>query len=191
MLEKLPHAIGAALRGVRPGLEGTIAAMPGIAGAPDTIRVTSPAFADGNPIPARYTEDGDGLSPPLAWSGIPPEARSVVLAIEDADSPTPHPLVHALLPSLPPGDGALAEGALPRDGDPDDAPPMGRNSFLGAEYLPPDPPPGHGPHRYVIQVFALDIAPVFGGHPGRGAVVEAMRGHVVARGQMVGTYERD
>ncbi len=62
-----------------------------------TIEVASLAFADHAPIPARYTADGDGLSPPLAWRALPPEASAVVLLVEDADSPTPNPLVHAIV----------------------------------------------------------------------------------------------
>lgn len=190
MLEKLPHAIGSALSGIRPGLGKTVYGGPDVAASPETIRVTSPAFADGAPIPERHTEDGEGLSPPLAWTGVPEGTLSVVLLVEDADSPTPAPLVHAIVPSLPGRDGELPEGALPSDAAPDDGPEMGRNSFLSAEYLPPDPPPGHGPHRYLFQVYALDAAPTFDGHPGRGALLAAMRGHVLARGLLTGTCER-
>lgn len=141
MLEKLPHAIGSALSGIRPGLGKTVYGGPDVAASPETIRVTSPAFTDGAPIPERHTEDGEGLSPPLAWTGVPEGTLSVVLLVEDADSPTPAPLVHAIVPSLPGQDGELPEAALPSDAAPDDGPEMGRNSFLSAEYLPPDPPP--------------------------------------------------
>lgn len=191
MLEKLPHIVGSALTGVRPGLDRIVAAGEDFAGIADAIRVTSPAFADGAPIPSPYTEDGDAISPPLAWSGVPVETRSVVLVIEDADSPTPAPLVHALVWSLPGRDGELTEGALPSEAAPGDESLMGKNSFLGAEYLAPDPPPGHGPHRYAVQVFALDTSLAFDGHLGRGALVAAMRGHVLAKGVLVGTYERE
>ena len=190
MLEKLPHAVGEALRRIRPGPERTIFHGPEIGSAPATIRVTSTAFVEGGAIPARYTEDGEALSPPLAWTGVPAGAEAVVLVIEDADSPTPAPLVHTIVWNLPGQDGELGEGDLPSDSGPDDAIAMGRNSFLGAEYLPPDPPPGHGPHRYLFQLFALDTALPFDGHPGRGALVKAMEGHVIARGVLTGTFER-
>ena len=190
MLEKLPHLLGETLRSVRPGPERTIFHGPEVGSAAAIIRVTSSAFADGGEIPARYTEDGDALSPPLAWAGVPEDTQAVVLVIEDADSPTPAPLVHTIVWNLPGQDGELGEGDLPSDGGPDDEIAMGKNSFLGAEYLPPDPPPGHGPHRYLFQVFALDAALDFGGHPGRGALVKAMQGHVIARGVLTGTFER-
>ncbi len=197
MLEKLPHAIGQALSGVRAGLERTIVHGPDLADVPDTLRVLSPAFADGGAIPERFTEDGDAVSPPLAWTGVPAAARAVTLVIEDADSPTPSPLVHAIVWNLPGRDGDIAEGALPSDDSPEgDASPglepdLGRNSFFGAEYLAPDPPPGHGPHRYVFQVFALAEPLPLDGHPGRSALMAAMRGRVLAKGALVGIYERE
>lgn len=112
MLEKLPHAIGQVLKGKGPGLDKTVYYCESIDGAPESITVTSEAFADGGAIPARFTEDGEKISPPLAWQGVPKDAVSLVLVIEDADSPTPSPIVHALVFDLPASDGALAEGAL-------------------------------------------------------------------------------
>ena len=190
MLEKLPHAIGEALKTVRPGQEAILYYAEAAQGAAETLDVTSSAFADGAPIPVRYTADGDKLSPPLAWSGVPADAAAVVLVIEDPDAPAPSPLVHTLAWALAGRDGELAEGALKSPGSPGDAVSLGRNSFFGAAYLPPDPPPGHGPHRYCIQVFALDAPPGLSGAPIRTQVAHAINGHVVAKGLLVGTYER-
>lgn len=189
MLEKMPHAVGEAMGGLRAGLEGT-AWHGALSGAPDAIRVTSPAFAEGAPIPAAHTADGPGTSPPLAWAGVPEAARAVVLVVEDADSPTPKPLVHAIAWNLPAGDGALAEGALPGPGGTGTVAALGENSFLKPQYLPPDPPTGHGDHRYLFQVYALDEPLEFGTPPGRGALLASMEGHVVARGCLTGTYRR-
>lgn len=189
MLEKLPHALGEAMAPLRAGLEGT-ASHGALSGAPDAIRVTSPAFADGGAIPAAHTADGPGTSPPLAWAGVPEGTRAVVLLVEDADSPTPKPLVHAIAWQLPPDDGSLAEGALPGPGGEGTVTALGENSFMRAQYLPPDPPTGHGDHRYLFQVFALDLALAFGTPPGRGALLAAMEGHVLARGCLTGTYRR-
>lgn len=190
MLEKLPHAVGAALRGIGPGLEKTIYYGGDVATAAETIRVTSSAFDDGMPIPARYTEDGDKVSPPIAWTGVPSDALAIAILIEDADSPTPQPLVHLIAWDLAGRDGELPEAGLKSKGADGDAHALGKNSFLSAEYLPPDPPTGHGPHRYVVQVYALDRALKLSGTPGRGALLDAMRGHVVAKGVLTGTYER-
>ena len=67
---------------------------------------------------------------------------------------------------------------------------LGKNSFQSLGWLPPDPPTGHGPHRYAVQVYALDYRPDLEEGAGRGAVVKALQGHVVAKGLLVGTYER-
>lgn len=191
MLKHLPSRLGHALRGIRPGLEKLVANRAETSGGAASITVTSSAFQNGAAIPIRYTADGEKLSPPLAWNGVPANAKAVVLLFEDADSPTPHPLVHAIVPKLPATEGSLAEGALPSPAGAGEAHRMGRNSFLRAGYLPPDPPPGHGPHRYAFQAFALDAVPLLGETPGRKKLIGALRGHVLAKGCLIGTYERD
>lgn len=190
MLEKLPGAIGHALHGVRAGLDEIVFNTLGLREGMSTIQVASLAFADHAPIPARYTADGEGLSPPLSWTGIPPNAASLVLIVEDADSPTPNPLVHAIVVGLPPGDGALQESAMPSEDNEGAGVHAGLNSYLQAAWLPPDPPPGHGVHRYAFQVFALDATPEFSDAPGRDAVTDALRDHAIASGLLIGTCER-
>ena len=190
MLEKLPRGIGEALKGAGPGLDAILYHQDVAGSAPGSLILTSPAFRDGQAIPVRFTADGDKLSPPLAWTGVPERAKGMVLVIEDPDAPAPTPLVHTLAWALPGHDDELAEGALKSPGSGGEAISLGRNSFLGAEYLPPDPPPGHGPHRYCFQVFALDTALHLHGSPIRTQVAHAMKGHVIARGLLVGTYER-
>ena len=189
MLEKVPAAVGHALSAVRPGLEKLICADDSVS-APESIIVESTAFGEGEPIPARYTEDGEGLSPPLAWTNVPERAGSVILVIEDADSPTPAPFVHALVFGLPGGDTDLPAGALPGKAGPGTIPTLGKNTFRKARYLPPDPPTGHGPHRYVFQVYALEGASTLDGEPEKHDIVEALKGRVAARGQLIGAYER-
>ena len=190
MLEKLPDAIGHALQGVRAGLDEIVFNTLGLREGMGTLHVGSLAFADHAPIPARYTADGDGVSPPLQWTGIPAEAVTLVLLVEDADSPTPNPLVHAIAVGLPPGDGALAEAAFASEGHDGVGLHTGLNSYLQSGWLPPDPPPGHGVHRYAFQLFALDTAPVFSDAPGRDEVIAALRDHAIASGLLIGTCER-
>jgi len=191
MLEKAPPALGRILEGVRAGMDKLVWANEGVA-APETIKVVSEAFAESEPIPYLYTEDGEKISPPLSWSGTPAGAVSVILVVEDADSPTPSPIVHALVYDLPPGDCHLKAGALPSKGGPGEAAgyAMGRNSFRAAQYLAPDPPPAHGPHRYVFQVYALDRRPDLSEEPEKSDILTALLGHVIARGSLTGTYER-
>lgn len=190
MLEHLPSALGQALKSIRPGLGKITASSPDFAAVPDTISVSSKAFANGEQMPARFTEDGAKVSPPLAWSGVPAGTAAVVLLVEDADSPTPSPLVHAIAWSLAGGDGALEEGMLKSEGSGGWPQALGKNSFLKPEYLPPDPPSGHGSHQYAFQVFALDRILELDEAPGRGALIDAMKGHVLAKGCLVGRYER-
>jgi Raf kinase inhibitor-like YbhB/YbcL family protein len=190
MLEKLPDVIGHALHGIRAGMDEIVFNTLGLRQGMASIVVSSLAFADHAPLPARYTADGEGVSPPLQWRDVPEGTVSVVLLVEDADSPTPSPLVHAIVVGLPPQDGALAEGALPSDGREGTGLHVGRNSYLQAAWLPPDPPPGHGVHRYAFQIYALDAVPAFSETPGRDEVVEALRAHALASGLLIGSCER-
>ena len=187
MLHAIMHGIGSALRPVRPGL-ATLAGMRFRGTAP--LEVTSGSFS--GILPVRFTADGAGLSPALAWSGLPPGTRSVVVLVQDADIPAPRPLTHLILYGLSPSLAHLAEGEVPQRlrGLAEHGYHCGRNGFGMTGWLPPSPPPGHGPHRYAFQVFALDGTPQFRVPPGRGALMRAMDGHVLAFGQVIGTYER-
>jgi phosphatidylethanolamine-binding protein (PEBP) family uncharacterized protein len=193
MLGKLPESVGEALHNTRAGLEQTViwrlSKSPRLA----LIEVSSSAFASENPIPLRYTADGEGISPPLEWnvapSGLPPGTSSVVVIVEDADSPTPHPLVHAIVVNLDPRESSIVEGGLDSPDHKGIGLKTGPNSFLSRAWLPPDPPPRHGPHRYVFQVFALRGA-LFEKAPGREELVRAIAERGIAAGCVIGTYER-
>ncbi|MCJ2034399.1 YbhB/YbcL family Raf kinase inhibitor-like protein [Methylobacterium sp. J-068] len=185
MLEKIPHAVGAALSGLKAGLDRT-AYHSDFADVPEGIGLTSLAFEDGAAIPARFTADGIGSAPPLAWSGLPAGTARVVVLVEDAGSPTPNPLVHLIAWNLDPA-APLAEGAASQ---PQSGLDLGQNSFLKAGWLPPDPPTGHGPHAYLFQAYALDTPLTLAEHLGRGALLEAMQGHVLAKGCLTGNYGR-
>ena len=190
MLENLPDFVGHALRDQRAGLAQIVFNRLPLGAGQGAIAVTSLAFVDHGPLPTLYSADGDGLSPPLQWSGVPDAATSVVLIVEDADSPTPHPLVHAIAIGLPTQDGSLRQGAL---ADADSLPAgarLGRNSYLQFGWLAPDPPPGHGRHRYAFQVFALAGDEPLPEAPGRDALVELLEARAIASGLVVGTYER-
>ena len=190
MLEKLPDALGHALINQRAGLEKIAFNAIGLRAGMGTLEIRSVAFPDHAPLPVPYTADGDGLSPPLQWSGLPDGTRSVALIVEDADAPTPQPLVHAIVVELLPRDTALAQGALPSPDHDGLGIKVGKNSFLEAKWLPPDPPPGHGVHRYAFQVFALSAAVEFSETPGREEVLDVLRDKAIASGLLIGTYER-
>ena len=191
MLEKLPDTIGHALQEVRAGLDKIAFNTLGHRRGMGTIKLSSLAFADHAPLPSRYTADGEGRSPPLHWTGVPPATVSLVLLVEDADSPTPHPLVHAIAVDLPGADGGLHEGVLAHGEDEGDGVHTGRNSYLRTAWLPPDPPPGHGVHRYAFQIFALGAPHAFSATPGRDEILDALKAHSTASGLLIGTCERD
>ena len=105
MLQVLPAGLGRALSRLRPGINALLFAGVNV---PAVIEVTSPAFLQGGTIPPLYTADGAGMSPPLTWRGLPADAAALLLVVEDADSPTPRPLVHAIATSLPLAEAGLA-----------------------------------------------------------------------------------
>jgi len=153
------------------------------------IRLTSPAFADGDTIPARYTCDGADLSPPLRWSHLPPGTKALALICDDPDAPG-GTWQHWLLVNLSPDLGGLAEG----EGSTGETLPagavLGVNSWGKRRYGGPCPPPGK-PHRYYFRLFALS-EPVPGAEAGldRAALDAALAGRVLAEGRLMGTYRR-
>jgi Raf kinase inhibitor-like YbhB/YbcL family protein len=190
MLEKIPARVGRALSALRAGADDLAIADTELTGVNASIEVSSPAFAYNEVLPIQYTADGAGISPPLEWRGVPIDAQGIVLLLEDADSPTPHPLVHAIVWDLPGADGSLPEGALPTNRRSAETFGLGKNSYLTPTYLPPDPPPGHGAHRYAFQIFALEVAPRFDKPPGRSVLLARIRDRVIAKGLLIGRYER-
>jgi Raf kinase inhibitor-like YbhB/YbcL family protein len=210
MLEKLPESVGHALINQRAGMDHVVYNQLFRLRATARLDVRSAAFTFNAQLPVRFTADGDGLSPPLAWEGVPAGTESVALIVEDADSPTPHPLVHAIVVNLGNSDGGIEEGALDSPDHVGVGLAVGTNSFFKRAWLPPDPPRGHGVHRYVFQVFALGRPAESGGGadlktaasgrahdtptdtaaPGRRAFIEMVLERAVAVGCLIGTYER-
>jgi len=170
------------------------AVLPGAPawGASVPPKLTSPAFAAGGSIPARFTCDGDDVSPPLAWSDPPAGTKSFALIVDDPDAPDPEAprtiWVHWVVYDLPADARSLREGArtsadLPKGGR------MGRNDWGKPAWGGPCPPVGR--HRYFFKLAALDV--VLGD---RGALTKrdleaAIEGHVLAQAELVGTYERE
>jgi Raf kinase inhibitor-like YbhB/YbcL family protein len=158
--------------------------------AEDAMMLTSSAFADNQPIPKLYTCGGKDTSPPLSWSGVPANAKSLALIEDDPDAPDPAApkmtWVHWLLYNIPVTVTALPEGvsasALPKGTL------EGSSDFHRTGYGGPCPPVGR--HRYFHKLYALDTVLPDLNHPDKKALEKAMKGHIVAEAQLVGTYEK-
>lgn len=158
--------------------------------AEETMALTlkSSAFTEGSKIPTRYTCEGNDISPPLTWQGVPDKARSLVLIVDDPDAPDPMApkmtWVHWVLYNIPPNTTGLAEGIanLPAGTG------EGINDWKRAGYGGPCPPIGS--HRYLHKIYALDTVLEGLNHPDKSAVEAAMDGHVIAKTILTGTYEK-
>jgi Raf kinase inhibitor-like YbhB/YbcL family protein len=155
------------------------------------LTLTSPAFSNEETIPRQYTCDGADQSPPLRWTGAPPETQSFALIVHDPDAPRGD-FTHWVLFDIPADMAEIPEGAAP-DGVGTGAERRrgGTNDFGKEGYGGPCPPPGHGRHRYFFTLYSLDRGNLGLGRGARRAEVEAaMQGHVLAQAQLMGTYER-
>lgn len=181
------------LRHVRAGTRKLGWNHPSTTNAPATISVWSTAFPDGGPIPQRHAGVGvgDNISPPLTWGNIPAGAVELVLLVEDPDAPLPRPFVHCVVTGINPDLTGIDAGALSGHADSSQSPfDIGKASMGQSGYLGPAPIPGHGPHRYLFQLFALDQSTDLAGRATKSRLLKAIRGHVIGRGQLTGTYER-
>jgi Raf kinase inhibitor-like YbhB/YbcL family protein len=154
------------------------------------LNVQSAAFSAGGPIPEKYSDYGRGVSPPLSWSKPPAGTKAFVLMMEDPAATSPLPFVHwvAVLPSTVTG---LPEGVPPLERHarfPGAS--QGSNSRSTIGYFGPRPPAGSPPHPYHFQIFALDTVPELPSGYNRHALLKAIEGHVLASGDLVGTFAR-
>jgi Raf kinase inhibitor-like YbhB/YbcL family protein len=151
------------------------------------LQLTSSAFVEGKEIPRQYTCQGKDVSPPLKWSGVPTGAKSLVLIADDPDAPM-GTWVHWVLFDLPPATTDLSED-MPKTQHLPGGAKQGLNDFKRLGYGGPCPPPGK-PHRYFFKLFALDALLDLKPGATKKDVEAAMKGHVLAEGQLMGTYQR-
>ena len=154
------------------------------------LQITSPAFSEGRAIPAKYTCEGQDISPPLAWSGAPPNTKSFALIVDDPDAPDPakpqRVYVHWVLYNIPAGTASLPENAS-KSGLPKGAV-QGKNDWGKPEFGGPCPPIGR--HRYFHKLYALDTELNGLSSPTKADVERAMKGHILASGELMGTYQK-
>lgn len=171
--------LGRMLRTWRAGAEYRVGEDIRFAHVPREIALRSEAFANGATMP------NSRISPPLDWSGVPSHTETLALVVEDVDAPLLRPLTHALAYEIDPHTTALPAGALGGEGVT-----LGINGIGRRSYLPPAPLRGHGPHRYVFTLLAVDYVPRFDQPPTRGRLLDAVAGHVLALGELIGTLAR-
>jgi Raf kinase inhibitor-like YbhB/YbcL family protein len=150
------------------------------------LDLRSSAFEEGGAIPAHYTCEGLDISPPLSWSSVPNGTRSLALIVDDPDAPR-GAFVHWVIYNLPPDTLRLPEDipnqrTLPRGAL------QGMNGAGGIGYTGPCPP--NGTHRYFFKIYALDTELDLGARATKEEVANAMEGHVLAEGRLLGTYQR-
>lgn len=169
------------------GLLGMIIVNPLSAEEKMSFTIKSTAFTDGGGIPSKYTCEGKDVSPPLTWEGVPANTRSLVLIVDDPDAPDPKApkmtWVHWVLYNIPSDASGLPEaGTLPAGTE------EGFNDWKRTGYNGPCPPIGR--HRYFHKLYALDMVLKGLSMPDKSQVEKAMKGHIIAKTELVGTYEK-
>jgi Raf kinase inhibitor-like YbhB/YbcL family protein len=176
----LPMVLSLGAFAQQPKPSGPLAKDQGETRASGQIDVQSPDIKPGARIPSKHSAYASGISPELRWSQVA-HAKSYALIVEDPDAPTTRPFVHWLAWNIPGSTTELHEGSA-RDAV------EGENGSGATGYFGPRPPAGDADHHYHFQVFALDTTMSLPPGARRDDVVEAMKGHVLAKGELVGTY---
>ena len=151
------------------------------------LTVSSSAFQEGDVIPTEYTCEGQDVSPPLAWDEPPAGTQSLVLIVDDPDAPV-GVFTHWVLFNIPSDSRDLPE-ALPTQAQLPSGGQQGKNDFGKLGYGGPCPPPGRS-HRYRFTVYALDQPLELTAGASKKQVLDAIQGHILAQGQLTGTYQR-
>lgn len=189
MMQYFPSFVGRALRNRRAGEANSLLFQPAVEKIPSTIVLTSSDFVDGGELGARHTADGEGSFPSLSWLGCPDKSQSILLFVEDLDSPTSAPIVHLIAYDIDAANQSIGTGELSSSGRHAKAR-FGRNSMMGRAWMPPDPPPGHGPHRYLFQLYALGVRPPADFSGTRNEVQSIVADSALGKGVLTGLYER-
>jgi hypothetical protein len=154
------------------------------------MTITSTAFKPGTQIPKENTGEGKDVSPALNWSGVPQGTKELALICDDPDAPRPSPWVHWVIYGMAPDLAGLPDGIPARETLTDPKAVQGTNDFGKIGYGGPMPPKGHGKHRYFFKLYALDTNLSLGPKATKQKLLDAMKGHILAQGELIGTYER-
>lgn len=146
------------------------------------MQITSPEFRSGTKIPPRFTCDGENISPELDVAGVPAEAKSLALTVDDPDAPM-GVFTHWVVWNIPPETPRIACASLPVDCV------EGKNTAGQAAYAGPCPP--SGTHRYIFTLYALDAKLELEAGASKDKLLEYMTGHIIGQAELVGLYSRD
>lgn len=147
------------------------------------LKLSSPAFAQDEPIPERHTGDGEDVAPELSWEGVPDGTQSFAIVVHDPDAPLVDGFTHWVAYGIPGDARSVPEGG--------DGVASGVNSFGERGYNGPAPPPGHGPHRYYFWLYALDAELDFPERIDRKTLLAEIEDHVIEQARLVGTFEHE
>jgi len=155
------------------------------------MTLESSAFRQNETVPRKHTGDGADKSPPLHWSNVPAGTKEFAMIVDDPDAPTPKSWVHWVVYRIGAEMTSLPEGVAPSLRV--DSPPgilQGKNSWNKIGYGGPAPPKGHGLHHYHFKIYALDMQLNLDPGDTKEALLEAISGHILAEGELIGTYQR-
>ena len=147
------------------------------------FNIKSAAFEHGQPIPKKYTKEGEDLSPPLSWSDAPDGVKEFALICDDPDAPRSDPWVHWVVYHIPPDRDSLPENDAGGATE-------GQNDFQETGYGGPMPPPGHGTHHYHFKLYALNEPVQLDANASKEDLLSAMKEKIIEQCELVGLYER-
>jgi Raf kinase inhibitor-like YbhB/YbcL family protein len=151
------------------------------------MQLTSTEFREGGEIPSRFTSDGENVSPELSWKDAPHETKSFALIMHDPDAPRPGGFTHWVVYNIGTGVGHIEE-PVPAGGEIKGVGLQGKNEAGRLGYIGPAPP--SGVHRYFFQLYALDCMLDLEPGASHREVSAALKGHVLAQAELMGTYEK-
>jgi Raf kinase inhibitor-like YbhB/YbcL family protein len=154
------------------------------------ISVHSDGFSPGERIPLRYSQDGENVSPPLRWEGVPATAVELALIVDDPDAPRAQPFVHWVIYGIPSHEGGLPEGVPKGPGTGWAGAVQGTNDAGHQGWDGPAPPRGHGVHHYHFILYALSLGDPLPPGLDKPGLLRAIEGRILDSGEVVCTYER-
>ena len=146
-----------------------------------SMTITSPAFENGEPIPTKFTCDGEDINPPLVFANVPQEAKSLALIVDDPDAPNGM-WVHWVVWNIDPATTEVGVNKVPAGAQ------LGVNDFRQTPYGGPCPP--SGTHRYYFKLYALDLKMTLGAGTTKAVLEKAMKGRIIAQAELMGKYKR-